>query len=64
MEADFVANVVEEVVWLRRFLQYLGIVIDSLPLVTIFCNNHVTLAYTKDPKYYIKTKHINIKYNL
>ena len=65
MEAKFVAstNAVQEAFWLRRFLHHLGIVTHANDPVTINCDNQATIAYTKDPKYHDKTKHIDIKYN-
>lgn len=50
-------------VWLKIFLQHLGVVTVPLPPMTIFCDNQSVLMYTKDPKYYSKTKLIDIKYN-
>ena len=52
MEAEFVASAsaVQEAVWLRRFLQHLGIVTTANEAVTIYCDNQATIAYTKDPK--------------
>ena len=65
MEAKFVtsASAVQEAVWLRRFLQHFGIVTNAQEMVTIYCDNQASIAYTKDPKYHGKTKHIDIKYN-
>ena len=31
--------------------------------IIVNCDNQVTIAYTKDPKYHYKTKHIDAKYN-
>lgn len=58
MEVEFVTFVraVQEVVWLRRFLQYLGIFINAQKPVTIHCDNQ-HLLFIK------KSKHININYN-
>ena len=64
MEAEYVAcsATVQEAVWLRRFLQHLQIVMDAPNPVTIHCDSTTALAYAKDPKYYGKTKHIDIRY--
>jgi hypothetical protein len=59
--ACFVA--VQEAVWLRRFLQRLDIVASAMDPVTIYSDSMAALAYAKDPKYYGKTKHIEIKYH-
>uniref|UniRef100_A0A2N9FG52 Integrase catalytic domain-containing protein n=1 Tax=Fagus sylvatica TaxID=28930 RepID=A0A2N9FG52_FAGSY len=63
MESEYVAcsAVVQEAIWLRRFLQRLDIVASAMDPVTIYSINMVALAYAKDPKYHGKTKHIEIK---
>ena len=65
MEAEYVAcsGVVQEAVWLRRFLQHLEIVTDAPNPMTILCDSTTTLTYAKDPKYHGKTKHIDIRYH-
>jgi len=65
MEAEFVAcsSAVQEAVWLRRFLGHLGIIDNCVGAVTIYCDSQAAIAYTKDPKYHGKTKHIDTKYN-
>ncbi|XP_073317213.1 secreted RxLR effector protein 161-like [Primulina huaijiensis] len=65
MEAEFVActSAVQESVWLKRFLCHLGIVSSPVGPLTICCDSQSAIAYTKDPKYHEKTKHIDTKYN-
>ena len=65
MEAEFVtcSFVVQEVVWLKRFLGHLGIIDNYVGAVTIYCDSQAAIAYTKDPKYHGKAKHIDTKYN-
>ena len=64
MEAEFIAcsAVVYEVVWLRRFFMNLGIQ-SSNNIVTIYSNNQAVIAFTKDPKFHSRTKHIDTRYN-
>ena len=50
-----------EGVWLKRFLDRLIDVDDTNP-VLVNCDSQAAIAYTKDPKYHCKTKHIDIKY--
>jgi hypothetical protein len=61
MEAAFVACsiAVQEVVWLRRFLHHLEIVVDALDPMMIHWDSTVTLTYAKDPTYHGRTKHID-----
>jgi hypothetical protein len=61
MDAEFVAfsAAVQEVVWLRRFLNYLGFCENEIDLVLVHSDSQTAIAYTKDPKYHSKTKHID-----
>ena len=65
MEAEFVAllAIVQERIWLRRFLEHLINKGDAIEHVAIVCDSQAAIAYTKDPKFHAKTKHIDIKYN-
>ena len=57
------AAAVQEVVWLKRFSQRLGIITLSEEAVTLYSDSTTTLMYAKDPKYHGKSKHIEIKYH-
>ena len=65
MEAEFVTllAVVQEGIWLRRFLEHLINKGDAIKHVVISCDSQVAITFTKDPKFHAKTKHITIKYN-
>ena len=65
MEAECVAcsSVIQEVDWLRRFLQDIGVVKIAFEPVTLYCDNMAALAYAKDLKYHGKTKQILIRYH-
>ena len=65
MEAKFAALsvVVQEGIWLRRFMEHLINKGDVIEPVLISCDSQAAIAYTKDPKFYAKTKHIDIKFN-
>ena len=60
MEVEYVtcSSAIQETVWLRGFLQDIGVVKTTFEPVTLYCDNMAALAYVKDPKYYGKTKHI------
>ena len=53
----------QEAVWLKRFLQRLGITAHSEEAVTLYSDSTIALAYAKDPKYHEKSKHVEIKYH-
>ena len=63
MEAEFIVYlaIVQESVWLKRFLQSLGIVNDVFGPTTVYSDSQVMIAYVKDPKYHGRSKHIDTK---
>ena len=65
MEAEFIACLatVQEAIWLRRFLQSLGVVASAAESVTVLCNSQAAIAYVKDPKYHGRMNHIDTKHN-
>jgi hypothetical protein len=65
MELEYVACsvAVQEAVWLRRFLQRLGVTAHAEDAVLLYYNSSSALAYAKDPKYHGKTKHIEFRYH-
>lgn len=54
IEVKFVActTVVQEAIYLKRFLESLGILRKASCPVTMLSDNQATLAYLKDPKYH------------
>ncbi|OIT30600.1 retrovirus-related pol polyprotein from transposon tnt 1-94, partial [Nicotiana attenuata] len=65
MEAKYVAltSVAQEVVWLKKFLQHLLDIAENAEPVLVYCDSEDAISSIKDPKFYRKTKHIDIKYN-
>ena len=63
MEAKSCSSVIQEEVWLRRFLQDIGVVKTTFEHVTLYYDSMAALSYAKDPKYHGKTKHIRIRYH-
>ena len=65
MEAEFVAlsTVMQEGIWLKRFMEHLINKGDSIEPVLISSDSQAAIAYTKDPKFHAKTKHIDITFN-
>uniref|UniRef100_A0A2N9FRW6 CCHC-type domain-containing protein n=1 Tax=Fagus sylvatica TaxID=28930 RepID=A0A2N9FRW6_FAGSY len=51
---------VQEAVWLRRFLQRLGVTAHAEDAVLLYSDSTSALAYAKDPKYHGKAKHIEL----
>lgn len=54
----------KEAIWLSRLLKEIDIdnLLPSL-LITIFANNQGAIALSKDPRYHVRTKHINIQWH-
>jgi hypothetical protein len=64
MESEYVAcsAAVQEAIWLRRFLQRLGVTAHAEDAVLLYSDSTSALAYAKDPKYHGKAKHIELWY--
>jgi hypothetical protein len=65
MESEYVACsvAVQEAVWLRRFLQHLGVTAHAEDVVLLYYDNASALVYAKNPKYHGKAKHIELRYH-
>ena len=57
------AATMQEAVWLKIFLQRLGITAHYEEAVTLYSDSTIALTYEKDPKYHGKSKHVEIKYH-
>ena len=53
----------QEVVWLKRFVEDLEINISATSPVTVYCDSQAAISFSKDTKYHSKSKHIETKYN-
>ena len=47
----------------QMVLHHLGVNAKSADPIIVNCDSQAAIAYTKDPKYHCKTKHIDTKYN-
>ncbi|KAK2973299.1 hypothetical protein RJ640_029749 [Escallonia rubra] len=65
MDSEYVAcsATVQEAVWLRSFIQALGVTAHIDEAVTVHCDNTDALDFVKDPKYHGKAKHIGLRYH-
>ena len=66
MEAEYVAasEAAKEAVWLRNFLNDLGIVPSIRAPIILYCDNSGAVANSKEPRAHKKGKHIERKYHL
>ena len=65
-EAEYVAasEASKEAVWIKQFLENLGVVPSVLDLVEIYCDNSGVVAQVREPRSHHKSGHISCKYNL
>ncbi|KAL0427452.1 UNVERIFIED_CONTAM: hypothetical protein Slati_2920000 [Sesamum latifolium] len=60
MEAEYIAalEVAKEAVWMKNYIQELGVVPSIAEPVVIFCDNNGAIAQAKEPRSYHHPKHI------
>ena len=65
-EAEYVAasEAAKEGVWLRNFIQELGVVPNASDPVPLYCDNTGAVAQAKEPRSHQKSKHIQRKYHI
>ena len=66
MEAEYVAasEASKEVVWIKQFLEDLGVVPSAMDPVEIYWDNSGVVAQAREPSSHHKTMHIQCKYKL
>ena len=65
-EAEYIAacEVAKEGVWIRNFLDDLGIFPASVKPLDLYCDNSGAITQAKEPRDHHKTRHIDRKYHL
>ncbi|KAK4420095.1 Retrovirus-related Pol polyprotein from transposon TNT 1-94 [Sesamum alatum] len=65
-EAAYIAasEAAKEAVWMRNYIQELGVVPSIAKLVVIFCDNNGAIAQAKEPRSHHRSKHILRRYHL
>jgi hypothetical protein len=56
------AKAAKEAVWIRNFINDLRIPRVYIDIVLLYINNNLALKLTRNPKFYSKSKHINVKH--
>ncbi|KAL0458841.1 UNVERIFIED_CONTAM: Retrovirus-related Pol polyprotein from transposon TNT 1-94 [Sesamum latifolium] len=66
MEAEYIAasKASTEVVWIKNYIEELGVVPSIAELVVIVCDNHGAIAQAKEPRSHYHSKHILRCYHL
>ena len=54
----------KEVLWLRKFRSDLEVIPSMDRLITLYCDNTVAIANTKDLRHHKRSKHIDRKYHI
>ena len=59
-EAEYIAvsEAAKEVVWMKKFISELAIVLEIESLVPLYCDNTRAIAQAKEPRTHHKSKHI------
>jgi hypothetical protein len=64
-ESEYIAasEAAKEAIWIKNFLEDLGVVPSVQDPIEIFCDNEGAVALTKEPKDHGKSRHIDRKYH-
>jgi transposase InsO family protein len=64
-ESEYIAasEAAKEAIWMKYFLEDLGVVPSIQERIEIFCDNEGAVALTKEPKDHGKSRHIDRKYH-
>ena len=65
-EAEYIAacEAAKEAVWMRKFIQELGVIPSIESPIAIFCDNSGAIAQAVEPRAHQRTKYIERKYHL
>ncbi|KAL0289502.1 UNVERIFIED_CONTAM: Retrovirus-related Pol polyprotein from transposon TNT 1-94 [Sesamum radiatum] len=65
-EAEYIAasEAAKEAVWMKNYIQQLGVVPSIAEPVVIFCDNNGAIAQAKEPRSHHRSKHILKRYHL
>ncbi|KAL0427454.1 UNVERIFIED_CONTAM: Retrovirus-related Pol polyprotein from transposon TNT 1-94 [Sesamum latifolium] len=65
MEAEYIAasEAAKKVVWMKNYIQELGVVPSIAKPVVIFCNNNGAIAQAKKSRFHHRSKHILRRYH-
>ncbi|KAL0291698.1 UNVERIFIED_CONTAM: Retrovirus-related Pol polyprotein from transposon TNT 1-94 [Sesamum calycinum] len=66
MEAEYIAalEAAKEAIWMKNYIQKLGVVPSIAEPVVIFCDNNGAIAQAKEPRSHHRSKHILRRYHL
>ncbi|KAL0439312.1 UNVERIFIED_CONTAM: Retrovirus-related Pol polyprotein from transposon RE2 [Sesamum latifolium] len=65
-EAEYIATseAAKEAVWMKNYIQELGVIPSIAEPVVIFCDNNGAIAQAKEPRAHHRSKHILRRYHL
>jgi hypothetical protein len=65
-EAEYIAalEASKEAVWIKKFLEEVGVVPSAMKPMPLYCDNSGVVAQAKEPRSHMKTRHIEHKYHI
>ena len=65
-EAEYIAasEAAKEAVWIRKFINELGVVSSASSPMDLYCDNSGAIAQAKEPRSHQKSKHILRRYHI
>src|SRR3989337_211144 len=65
-EAEYIAasEASKEAVWIKKFLEEVGVVPSAMNPMALYCDNSGAVAQAKEPRSHMKTRHIKRKYHI
>ena len=65
-EAEYIAasEAAKEAVWMRKFIEELGVVPSIAGPIIVYCDNNGAIAQAKEPRSHQRTKHILRRFHL
>ncbi|XP_073354036.1 secreted RxLR effector protein 161-like [Aegilops tauschii subsp. strangulata] len=65
-KAEYIATseTLKEAVWIKKFLEEVGVVPSAMNLMALCCDNSGAIAQAEEPRSHMKTRHIDHKYHI
>ena len=65
-EAEYIAasDAAKEAVWIKKFINELGVVPSIVGPIPLYCDNNGAIAQVKEPRSHQRSKHVLRRYHL
>ena len=66
MEAEYIvaSKAAKEVVWIKKFISELGVVLSASSPMDLYCDNSGAIAQSNEPRAHKRVKHVLRRYHL